>query len=261
MTAGPLDTERLSELEAVDAKIEAAAGQITLEIVEESPRSALLARGLDKPRTEVDGRFDRAERLAREVSNSSQLHRIWYQRAWTAVWWFDDMRDALRLYDLLAAEVLNSEVIWEIEDLVNLWLALQFSHRQEVGRTAALRAALQRHADDHSKKTSSLWGRTLLLLMDLTKGAKDNQSLDPTLHALRMTLGEVRRHIEFSAEPIVRIVRELSSVLGDSPAYDQLLDSVIELEQERHGERARVSAGSVDINIAAPLPSSSKSKS
>jgi hypothetical protein len=236
--SGPLDTERLSELEAVDAKIEAAAGQITLEIVEESLRSALLARGLDKPRTEVDGRFDRAERLAREVSNSSQLHRIWYQRAWTAVWWFDDMREAFRLYDLLATEVLNSEVIWEIEDLVNLWLALLVSHPQEGERTAALRAALQRHADDHSKKTSSLWGRTQLLLMDLTKGVRDSQSLDPTLHALRETLGEVRRQIEFPAEPIVRLVRELSSVLGDSPAYDQLLDSVIELEQERHGERA-----------------------
>jgi len=237
-TSGPLDIERLSELEAVDAKIEAAAGQVTLEIVEESLRSALLARGLDKPRIEVDGRFDRAERLAREVSNSSQLHRIWYQRAWTAVWWFDDLREALRLYDLLAAEVLSSEVIWETEDLVNLWLALQISHPQELERTAALRAALQRHADDHSKKTSSLWGRTQLLLMDLTKGARDNQKLDPTLHALRETLGEVRRQIEFPVEPIVRLVRELSSVLGDSPAYDQLLDSVIELEQERHGERA-----------------------
>lgn len=236
---GPLDAGRLLDLEVLDKKIEGAAGdQVTFELVEESLQSALLARSLDKPRTEVDGRFERAERLARGIASSRQQHRIWYQRAWTAIWWFNDPSEALRLYDLLAAEVLQSEWIWDLEELGNIWLALQAGLPPEADRTAALRIALQRHADDRTKETSSLWARTQLLLMELVTGLRAGQSFDLTFKALRETLAEVRKQIEFPVEPVVRIVRELAAVIGDSPAYDELLDSVIEIERERHGDRA-----------------------
>jgi hypothetical protein len=236
---GPLDAGRLRDLEVLDKRIEdAACDRVTLELVEESLQSALLARSLDKPRTEVDGRFDRAERLARGIASSRQHHRIWYQRAWTAIWWFNDLTEALRFYDLLAAEMLQSEWIWDLEELVNLWLALQAEQPPESERTAALRVALQRHADDRAKETSSLWARTQLLLMDLVIGLRAGQSFDTTFNGLREVLAEVRKQIEFPLECVVRFVRELAAVIGDSPAYDELLDSVIEIERERHGDRA-----------------------
>lgn len=236
---GPLDAGRLRDLEDLDKKIEDAAGdRVTVELVEESLQSALLARSLDKPRTEVDGRFDRAERLARGISSSGQQHRIWYQRAWTAIWWFNDSTEALRLYDLLATEMLQSGWIWDLEELVNLWLALQAGQPPEAERTAALRTALQRHTDDCTKETSSLWARTQLLVMDLVTGVRAGQPLDPTFNALRKTLAEVRKQIEFPMESVVRLVRQLAEVITDSAAYDELLDSVIEIERERHGDRA-----------------------
>ncbi|MDC7714424.1 hypothetical protein PQU96_09820 [Vogesella sp. LYT5W] len=236
---GPLDAERMRDLDALDKKIEDAAGdRVTFELVEESLQSALLARSLDKPRMEVDGRFERAERLARGIASSRQQHRIWYQRAWTAIWWFNDPTEARRLYDLLAAEILQSEWIWDLEELVNLWLALHAGQLPEASRTAALSAALQRHANDHTKETSSLWARTQQLLMDLVTGLHTDQSLNATFKSLRETLAEVRKQVEFPVEPVVRLVRELADTIGDSPAYDELLDSVIEIERERHGDRA-----------------------
>jgi hypothetical protein len=236
---GPLDAGRLRDLQVLDKKIEDAAGdQVTFELIEESLQAALLARSLDKPRTEVDGRFDRAERLALSIVSSRQHHRIWYQRAWTAIWWFNDPMEALRLYDLLVAEMLQSEWIWDLEELVNLWLALHAGQPPKADRTAALRAALQRHVGDRTKETSSLWARTQLLFMDLVIGLRAGQSLDPTFKALRKTFVEVRKHIEFPVESVVRLVRELAVIIGDSPAYDELLDSVIEIEHERHGDRA-----------------------
>ena len=243
-TPGPLDAGRLRDLEALDMKIEvAAASSVTLELVEESLRSALLARGLDRPRHEIDGRFDRAERLAGKAG-SRQRQRIWYQKAWTALWWFDDSEEAARIYDLLASEVLPSEWVWHIDDLVNLWLALQMTKAPDEARTTALRAALQRHADDKSKKTSSLWARMQLLLLDLAASRRAKGDLQPTLTAMREILGQVRRQIEFPIEPIIRIVRELANVIGDSPGYDELLDGVIEIERERNGDRA---AGEVQL--------------
>lgn len=237
-TPGPLDAGRLRDLEALDKKVETASGSaVTLELVEESLHSALLARGLDRPRHEVDGRFDRAERLARKTGNR-QLRRIWYQKAWTALWWFDDVEQAARIYDLLAPEVLPSDWIWDIDDLVNLWLALQTGKAPNEARTDALHVALQRHADDQSRETSSLWARTQLLLMDLVAAMRGKGDLQPTLTAMRQVFGKVRRQIEFPIEPLVRIVRELANVVGDSPGYDELLDSVIEIERERNGDRA-----------------------
>lgn len=237
-TPGPLDAGRLRELEALDKRIETAvASAVTLEVVEESLQSALLARGLDRPRHEIDGRFDRAERLARKTG-SRQRQRIWYQKAWTALWWFDDREEAARIYDLLALEVLPSEWIWDIDDLVNLWLALQTGKPPDEACTSALRVALRRHADDQSRQTSSLWARTQLLLMDLVVAMRAKGDLQPTLVAMRQILGKVHRQIEFPIEPVVRIVRELANVVGDSPGYDELLDSVIEIERERNGDRA-----------------------
>lgn len=234
---GPLDAGRLRDLEALDKKLEAAAASaVTLELVEEGLQSALLARGLDRPRHEIDGRFDRAERLARKTS-SRQRQRIWYQKAWTALWWFDDVDEAARIYDLLAPEVLASDWIWDVDDLVNLWLALQPGKAPDEARTGLLRAALQRHADDKSKETSSLWARTQLLQMDLVAGMRSKSDLQPTLAALRQVLGEVRRQIEFPIDPVVRIVRELARVIGDLPGYDELLDAVIDIERDRNGDR------------------------
>ena len=235
---GPLDAGRLRDLDALDAKIElASASAVTLELVEESLRSALLARGLDRSRQEVDGRFDRAERLAVKTG-SRQRQRIWYQKAWTALWWFNDSEEAERLYDLLESEVSTSDSVWDINDLVNLWTALQASKALPGERTTALRVALQRHADDKSKKTSSLWAQTQLLLMDLVANSRSKSDHQPTLTAMRQVFDEVRRLIEFPIEPIIRIVRELANVVGDSPGYDELLDAVIEIERERHGDRA-----------------------
>lgn len=237
-TSGPLDAGRLRDLEELDRKIEAAAGSaVTLELVEESLQSALLARALDRPRHEVDGRFDRAERLAQQTGNR-QKQRIWYQKAWSALWWFDDPEEAARIYDLLAADVLPSAWIWDIDDLVNLWLALQPGKTPDAARTSALRAALQRHADDKSKQTSSLWARTQLLQMDLVASMRTKGDLAPTLAGIRQVLSEVRRQIEFPIEPVVRVVRELANVIGDSPGYDELLDVVIEVERDRNGDRA-----------------------
>lgn len=237
-TPGPHDAGRLRDLEALDAKIEAAAASsVTFELVEESLRSAVLARGLERPRYEIDGRFDRAQRLAEKVGGS-QRQRILYMKAWSALWWFDDLDEATRIYTLLESEVLSSEWVWHLDDLVNLWTALQITKEPDEARTAALRAALQRHADDTSKTTSSLWARMQLLLMDLAETRRGKGNLQATLAAMHEILGQVRRLVEFPIEPIIRIVRELSQFIGDEPGYDDLLDGVIEIERERNGDRA-----------------------
>lgn len=51
----------------------------------------MLSRELELSRIEIDGRFDRAERVAHKAGAGQQLSRIKYERAWTACYWFSLM--------------------------------------------------------------------------------------------------------------------------------------------------------------------------
>ena len=60
------------------------------QLVEDCLRTAILARGLERPRNEVESRFEQANRLAKDLGYPQQLLRIAYNRAWTAYWWYED---------------------------------------------------------------------------------------------------------------------------------------------------------------------------
>ena len=98
---GPEDTRRKADLEELDAQISDPGryAGARYQLVEDCVRAAKLARGLDRPRVEIEGRFAMADRIAREMAIPSQLLRVAYQRAWTAHWWFEDFSEFLTHYD------------------------------------------------------------------------------------------------------------------------------------------------------------------
>jgi hypothetical protein len=241
---GPLDSERLRDLKELDAQIENGEyyNGTVYQLADDCLQTALLARGLGRARAEIDGRFDRAMRLA----VGRQVQRILYQRAWTAIWWFDDYIEADRIYDEIAPIAISSEWVWEVEDIVNLWLALAVRQyldnsgdsnivTQWAARTVSLRAALQRHANDISRLTNSLWARTLLLLMDLSEAAQHKERLPDIFRSFKQTLEEARYQIEYPVEALIRLVREFGAVVEDEDSYEELLEMVIALQRERTG--------------------------
>lgn len=66
---GPQDVARLLELEELDHQIEDPARYqgADYQLAEDCLQATLLARGLGRPRTEIDGRFAQAERIARKL--------------------------------------------------------------------------------------------------------------------------------------------------------------------------------------------------
>jgi len=93
--AGPRDVEREAELHELEEQIKDPAryAGVHYQLAEDCLRAALLARGLERPRHEVDGRFARAERIANEVGHRQQRLRIAYAKAWSAFWWYDDFNE------------------------------------------------------------------------------------------------------------------------------------------------------------------------
>ena len=244
---GPQDAGRLLELEEIDRQLENQERYqgTDYQLFEDCLHTALLARGLDRPRTEIDGRFERAERIARRSGGTRQLFRVIYNRAWTAYWWFDDFDLLDRLYKVAEPLALDSEWIWDLEKLVNLWQVNNTSrfiyqvHHEVDGwkeHTSKLRAALLRHATDVSKPTSALWARTQLVLMDLVDVVSNRDALPSVISNIKAIFNEAEGHLDYPAEPVIQIVRELGTLLGNEEAFDELFEIVIQFQSKRSSD-------------------------
>ena len=60
------------------------------QLVEDALESATIARQLEKPRDDIEGRFDMATRYCKKVNLTRQWIRLHYQKAWTYLYYFDD---------------------------------------------------------------------------------------------------------------------------------------------------------------------------
>lgn len=243
---GPLDTKRLQELEELDQMIGDSnryAGA-SWQLFEDCLQSALLARGLGMSRTEVDGRFDRAQRLAEKHQNNRELFQVYYQRAWTANWWFDDYAEVNRLYELAEPLVLTSEHIWDIDKLCNLWQIgvawLRGGVQENVlgewaARAQRLRSVFIRHSLDPARPTSALWSRTQLLIMDLVDAAGKPELLTKVLVNLKAVLLEADGHLDYPADTVVQIIEEMAELAQGNDAFDELFEVAVELRAKRAG--------------------------
>ena len=90
---GPTDYSRVQQLEDIEKALgnpEAFAG-MEMQRATEALVAAKLSRNLERPRTETDGRFARAVRLAEQDGTYRQRLEASYEWIWTAFWWFDDI--------------------------------------------------------------------------------------------------------------------------------------------------------------------------
>ena len=256
---GRADTERERSLAELDSQIddpERYAG-VGHQLAEDCLETALLARGLDRPRTEVDGRFDRAERMAREHGTERQLLRITYHRAWTAICWYEDYAEFERLYGLAESLGLDTENVWDLERLVILWqVGFTLQRSENIRETdaqwgehaAELRVALKAIAEDDARPTSSLMARTLLTIMMMTEELS-LESLAIGIREIADILETARDHLDYPFDSMARIVEELVNMAGAEKDLDGPLERIIEIQVKRGGEvqggRARLKRAQV----------------
>ena len=243
---GRVDAERERSLVELDCQIvdsDRYAG-VGHQLAEDCLETALLARGLDRPRTEVDGRFDRAERMAREHGTERQLLRITYHRAWTATCWYEDYAEFERLYELAESLGICTDNVWDLERLAILWqvgVALMRNESVPDGslqwrkRARQLRGALKAIAEDGARPTSSLMARTLLTIMMMTE-EPGRESLASGLREIAGILETARDRLDYPFDSMARVVEGLVNMVGGEQGLDELLERIIEMQAERGGE-------------------------
>ena len=246
--AGPHDVARLQEMEELDQQIADPSryqGE-RYQLVEDCLRSAILARGLERPRTEVERRFALADQLALDLDYRQQRLRIAYNRAWTAYWWYEDYSAFSRFYDDVEQFVGNSVQASEVELLLNLWQLLAPSvaaaritaqDSKIESRQQRLAAMLEVIAADPARLNNALQARTGLTFMRITQSCQTGQTdqLESAWCDLSQIVDESAALGDYPLESLSDVVIELGRHI-DSPAFDAFYEKLVDAVRQQRSD-------------------------
>ncbi len=246
---GPADFERqqeLDELEKAIADPEYYAGA-QYQLFEDCLRAALLARGLGRPRTEMDGLFIRAQRMAEKVNDDKQRLRVAYNYAWTVIFWFDDYAQLNQMYDQVAALALKSTISEEVERAANLWMVLESQVQRGVltaeqakleERKTAIVARLSELAAEGTRPNNALQARTTRAMIDLRAGMmhQDLGAIDVVWKDFQKIATESEPLGDYPFERLTRLINEFEPVGAGSAEFDKLFELTLQTLEKRRGE-------------------------
>lgn len=245
---GPQDLEAGRELKELEERIARAteAKEFGLLFAADCLEAAKVARNLERPRLEVDGRFARAKRAAEKL-DSHQKFIAAYHEAWTNYWWFEDFKRFNELYPEAEKHVLGTQNPYELELLSNLWVTLFSLVRRDAltsdeakitERTALLVRELDRLCEVEGRPSARLHARCLRVEADLLQHVLESNESDAEadLRRLKGIVLEAEGLIGFPFEPMVKIVTELGDMCGELPAYGELFDAIVDASSRRDGE-------------------------
>jgi hypothetical protein len=246
---GPNDfqrTKKLRELEDAIADTDRYVGA-HYQLAEDCLSAALLARGLQKHRSELDGYFIRASQIAEEVGNPKQRLRVIYNYAWTAIFWYDDYLLFNSLYDAVEALVKGSDQASDTERLLNLYQVLISTTRRGVlgaaeakveQRRIALAAELGRQTAEDTRPNNALQARTCLALLSLIDALfSESESQIEDVWGRFTNIVEDAKHLgDYPFEPFVKLIETLADLGMEGTRFEELFENVVLLLEARRGE-------------------------
>jgi hypothetical protein len=239
-TLGPRDTQRELELQELEKNIQDCNRYkgVEYQLAEDCMQAALIARNLERPRAEVDGLFDRAERIAEKVNYRQQRMRIAYIKTWTAFWWYDDIDELNKGYGCVEEFALGSEQSEDIEKLVNLWILLfsavmlgqlDATQAQLKKRKSTLEAEFNRLAANKERPNNAILARIELLLMNLHESLGKESNVDSILDDLSNVIRTAQDYLDFPFESLSEIIQALCELLPDNKKIEQVFESIVNI--------------------------------
>lgn len=117
---GPHDKYRMDRLKEIEKSILRDVATLDTDYVDELHEACILTRGLERPRTEVEGRFRRAIRECRLHGTLQQLFNLIYDHAWTSLFWLKDIELVYKDYVELKKYVDSECSVYRLERLLNI---------------------------------------------------------------------------------------------------------------------------------------------
>lgn len=247
---GPNDAARVAELAELDKQIADPTRYVDtrFQLASDCYRSAILARGLERPRAEVEARFEQAMRIADELGKTQQALRIRYNYAWTQFWWFDELAKFLVLYEDVEERIEGTTHSSDVQHLYTLWsLAtacirngrLKNSDVDIEKKKRNLVSILQPLAMDTARPNNALEAKTYLTLMNVHEAMTDEAQtgLDDCWRALGEILDASKSLGTYPVELLESVIDGFGSVV-DSPAFDEVYTKLTEVIAQRRSDGA-----------------------
>lgn len=241
---GPNDAERSRMFESLNIEIEQALSNaiITMPIADKALDTALLARGMGKSRSEVEGLFDRAINLAKKLGVEEQLYSVKYEKTWTTFFWFEDFQKFIELYEELEPIVETSANIHTLQRQNNLAGLLRTLPMENIpkdfiqSKFVNLNKWLTEFANDDTRPSASHQAKMLLALNKLFDDAAERKDLNNDFKEIGVILQGTDRLIGFPYEESIGIIQESGDIFGDIPEYEKLINLIAEIDTRRKGE-------------------------
>lgn len=242
---GSNDTDKLKILEDLETKIANPHRyfEYDYQLVEDMLESAILTRMLEKSKDEVIGKFDRALRIAKKINNEQQLLRIYYQRAWTYINWYDDYSNYFQDFNEIEEKVKLQPTIFGIELYFNLLNILKgivlnqhlYSDKLEY-YTKVFIDLLNKCIEDNSKPCRSLIAKTYKSFLSISDGVLNNKDISSELTNLKDFFEQGVNYFEYPFEVFKQIIETFGDVLPNNKEYDNLIDSIAIIVGKKRSE-------------------------
>ncbi len=246
---GPNDFKRQDQLTNLDRELTEDERYIDVayQRVEDALVAAKLSRGLEKPRFETDGRYERAITLAKKDGIGRQELRATYEYAWTTYWWFDDFKKFNDLYSQVENLSVNSDKAIDLE-LLHTLLGLLYSSVHNgfmtpddvslVDRSEKLKESLLNLANDGARPNNALQAETMLLLMRLHQIIHGDDKNEISEYWIKFSdiLDRAQNLGEYPAEKLQEIIEIFGSIVDDDDQYDALCEKMADFIAKRRSE-------------------------
>lgn len=244
---GSNDVERQAALDVIELNLQNKNRYLEydFQLVEDALQSAILSRMLEKPRDEIEGKFDRVHRFCKKLDVTKYYIKYHYQRAWTYLYWYDDYESFIEQYIELKKYITDETNIDYIELYFNLYNSLfGFMNSQDI---RSQEIDLQKEKNDilsllkqiklnTKRATSSLIAETYIALITLNNNVVFNENSDEAIELLISIFSRCEGLIEFPFDSTKKILEELGNILINNTRYDDLIDIIADINQKRTSE-------------------------
>ena len=255
-TLGANDSRREKELSELEQNIRDTNrySDYDFQLVEDALQAAILSRQLEKPRTELEGKFDRVERLLSKTENKGQSIRLRYQKAWTYINYYDDFKSFLDEFYKFKDDLQSFITISSIEFYSTLITLLRTTHlyndeviNKEVFQKESkeFKSFLEAIISEKNESSISLTASMFLDILLSFDGIQNNQDLKEIFKRMKATLISAENRLEFPFEQFQKMITNMGNVIIDSEEFDDLYDTITKISGERNSE---MDAGQLYIN-------------
>lgn len=245
---GKNDAERSKIIEELEIKIQNPNRYLEydFQLVEDALEAAILARQLERPREEIEGKLDRAIRFCKKVNLNRQWIRIYYQKAWTYLYYFDDYPAFIDAYNHFKEYFPIEPSASELEYYVNLFNSLRGlcatncnleDYKISIDEEKKiLYNVLEIISNDNKRPSSSLIAKIDLTIQRIVDNTSNGLESDSLFQSLVKDFTKSIGLLDFPFEGFHQVFEELGKLFPTNVELDKLIDLIASIAEKRSSE-------------------------